>query len=180
MQGRITDRRGDQVADGIDVAGRVWPLKYSGLIARRILTYRHLLVAAPDYLRRREPPTRPQDLLSHPLLAFSHGRNEARWTLIDRTGAQETLRFVPHFSINDFAGLTTALINDGGIGDLPPVVSPELMRDGRLVEVMPDWHLPVYDLSLVHAGGRHVSRPVRVFKDFAASMVPTLFPDLPR
>jgi hypothetical protein len=34
--------------------------------------------------------------------------------------------------------------------DLPPVVQPELIRDGRLVEVMPEWHFPAFDLSVVH------------------------------
>jgi len=53
------------------------------------------------------------------------------------------------------------------------------MRDGWLVEVMPAWRFRVFDLSLVHLGNRHVSRPVRVFKEFAAQMAQTLFPALP-
>ena len=37
------------------------------------------------------------------------------------------------------AGLLPALLSGGGIGELSPVVQPELLRQGRLVEVMPDW-----------------------------------------
>ena len=51
---------------------------------------------------------------------------------------------------------------------------------GRLVEVMPDWRFPTWDLSVVHLGNRHIPRPVRVFKEFAAQMAPTLFPNLPK
>jgi DNA-binding transcriptional LysR family regulator len=81
--------------------------------------------------------------------------------------------------MNDFTGLTPALLAGGGIGDLPPIVQPELMRDGRLVEVMPRWRFPTQDLSLVHLGNRNMLRPVRLFKDFVARMTPTLFQDLP-
>jgi hypothetical protein len=31
----------------------------------------------------------------------------------------------------------------------------------------------------VHLGNRHIPRPVRVFKEFAAQMAPKLFPRLP-
>ena len=59
------------------------------------------------------------------------------------------------------------------------VVQPELLREGRLVEVIPKWRFRTFDLSVVHLGNRHIPRPVRVFKEFAAQMAPTLFPGLP-
>jgi DNA-binding transcriptional LysR family regulator len=81
--------------------------------------------------------------------------------------------------MNDFSGLTPALLAGEGIGELPPIVQPELMRAGRLVEVMPDWRFPTFDLSLVHLSNRLVPKPLRVFSEFAVQMAPTLFPDLP-
>jgi DNA-binding transcriptional LysR family regulator len=81
--------------------------------------------------------------------------------------------------MNDFAGLTPALLAGGGIGDLPPIVQPGLLREGRLVEVMPQWRFRTQDLSLVHLGNRNMPGPVRLFKEFAARMAPTLFQDLP-
>jgi len=58
-------------------------------------------------------------------------------------------------------------------------VQPELLRQGRLVEVMPNWHFPIFHLSVVHLGNRYTPRPVRVFKEFVAEMAPTMFPKLP-
>jgi len=81
--------------------------------------------------------------------------------------------------MNDYTGLATALLAGVGIGDLPPVVQPDLIRDGRLVEVMPEWHFPTFDLSVVHLGNRQISRPVRLFKEFAVEMSPRFFPGLP-
>jgi DNA-binding transcriptional LysR family regulator len=81
--------------------------------------------------------------------------------------------------MNDYAGLAAALLAGAGIGELPPVVQPQLVRDGRLIEIMPKWRFRTLDLSVVHPGNRHIPRPVRVFKEFAAQMAPTFFPKLP-
>ncbi|MBV8129937.1 MAG: hypothetical protein JO114_19990 [Planctomycetaceae bacterium] len=92
---------------------------------------------------------------------------------------RKVLTFRPSLSMNDYAGLAAALLSGAGIGDLPPLVRPELLDDGRLVEVMPKWRFRTVDLSAVHLGNRHVSRSVRLFRAFAAKMAPTLFPALP-
>jgi hypothetical protein len=44
---------------------------------------------------------------------------------------------------------------------------------------MPNWRFRTLDLSLVHLGNRHMPKALRVFKDFAVQMAPTLFPNLP-
>jgi DNA-binding transcriptional LysR family regulator len=176
----VTERVVDHIGEGVDLAFRLGLLKDSSLVARKLLTYRHRLLASPSYLASCTPPRAPQDLLGHRLLAFSHWKPETSWSFIRADGEQqETLSFQPYFSINDFAGLAPALLAVGGIGDLPPLVQPDLVRDGRLVEVMPQWRFRPFDLSIVHLGNRQMARPVRPFKDFAAQMAPLLFPDLP-
>jgi DNA-binding transcriptional LysR family regulator len=176
----ITERFVDHIADGVDIALRLGALKDSSLVARRILTYRHQLVASPNYLKNSKAPETPSDLLGHRLIAFSYWRPESRWTFVHVNGKdEETLTFQPHLSMNDFSGLTPAILAGGGIGELPPVVQPELMSDGRLIEVMPNWRFRAQDLSLVHLGNRNISRAVRLFKEFAAQMAPTLFQVLP-
>jgi DNA-binding transcriptional LysR family regulator len=175
----VTDRFVDHIAEGVDLVFRLGALKDSSLVARKLLTYRHQLVASPAYLERVKPPATPQDLLEHRLLAFSFWRPENRWTLVDENGVTETVSFLPFLSMNDYAGLACALLAAVGIGDLPPLVQPDLIRNGRLIEIMPGWRFRTFDLSMVHPANRHISRPVRVFKDFAAQLAPTLFPSLP-
>jgi DNA-binding transcriptional LysR family regulator len=180
VQALITERYIDHIADGVDLAFRFGALKDASLVARRLLTYRHRLVASPDYLKKVTPPKKPSDLLSHPMITFSYWKPETSFTFVHTNGGQrETVTFVPYLSMNDFGGLTPALLAGQGIGELPPIVQPELIREGRLVEVMPDWHFPTFDLSLVHLSNRLVPRPVRVFKEFAVQMAPKIFPDLP-
>jgi DNA-binding transcriptional LysR family regulator len=171
----------DHIEDGIDLAFRFGPLESSALVARRILTYRHRLVASPAYVARHTPPEKPTDLLNHPLLAFSQRSAKNSWEFVHSNGAEEqSLSFSPHLSMNDFSGLTPALLAGAGIGDLPPLVQPELIREGKLVEVMPQWRFRARELSLLHPGRRHVPRPVGLFKAFAAQMASNLFPALPR
>jgi DNA-binding transcriptional LysR family regulator len=179
----ITERFVDHIADGVDLVFRMGELKDSSLVARRILSYRHQLVASPQYLAKCTAPlVTPQDLLGHPLLAFSYWNSENKntWSFVHTNGKDEDkVIFQPTLSTNDFAGLTPALLAGAGIGDLPPIVQPNLMRDGLLVEVLPKWRFRTFDLSLVHVGNRNISRPVRVFNEFAVQMAPTLFPTLP-
>ena len=176
----VTDRFVDHIAEGVDLVLRLGALNDSTLVARKLLTYLHRLGASPAYLAGCDAPRTPRDLLGHRLLAFSHWKPETRWSFIRADGKErETLSFQPYLSMNDYAGLAPALLAGGGIGDLPPVVQPHLVRDGLLVEVMPEWRFRTFDLSIVHLGNRQIARPVRVFKDFAAQMAPRLVPDLP-
>src|ERR1700741_5049360 len=82
----ITERIVDQIAEGVDLSFRVGELEDSSLVARRILTYRHQLVASPAYLAKCKPPRTPQELLAHRLLAFSFWRPENTWNFIHANG----------------------------------------------------------------------------------------------
>jgi len=176
----VTDRYVDHIVEGVDLVFRFGALRDSTLVARRILTYRHQLVASPGYLDKHKPPKTPRDLLSHRLLAFSHWKPRNSWTFAHVNGKdKETLRFQPHLSMNDYAGLAHAVLAGAGIGDLPPLVKPDLLREGRLVEIMPKWRFRTFNLSLVHAGNKYLTRQVHLFKDFAAQMAPKLFRALP-
>ena len=180
VQVLVTERMVDHIAEGVDLAFRVGTLKDSALIARKILTYRHQLLASPVYLAQCKALKKPQDLLDHKLLAFARWRPQSRWNFTHVNGREkETLNFQSYLSMNDYTGIASALLAGRGIGELPPIVQPELVQQGRLIEVMPKWRFQTLDLSIIHLGVRHIARPVRVFKEFAVQMAPQLFPNLP-
>ena len=180
VQVRITERIVHGVADDVDIAFKVGGRIDPSLAVRKLLTYRHQMVASPAYLAGREPPRSPRDLLDHRLLAFSFWQPAYSWSFV-RANRQEAekLEFEPCIAMNDYAALASALLAGSGIGELPPIVQPELLRKGLLVEVMPQWHLPLFDLVIAHPRRGHIPRHVRVFKEFATQMVPRLFPALP-
>ena len=176
----ITEQIVDEVPEDVDLAFKVGTFTHPSLLAQTLLTYRHQLVASPNYLEGRSMPQNPRDLLDHRLLAFSFWKPTYNWHLIHvESRKSEVLSFPPALAMNDYAGLAVALANGRGIGDLPPLVRPDLMRDGTLVEVMPEWHFRSFDLTVAHLRTRYLPRQVRAFKEFAAVLVPELFPTLP-
>lgn len=180
LQVSVGNRPGDGPADRADLMFRLETLEDSSLIALKVLRYRNLLVASPGYLARHKAPTRPGDLARHRLLTLLDRTPGQRWTFVRFHGAgRDTLHVRPHLATGDTAGLVATVLANGDICALPPVVQSDLLRDGRLVEVMPDWKLEASDLFLVHLGRRHVPRPVQLFKEMAASIIPGLFPNLP-
>src|ERR1700686_2474298 len=78
----ITNLFLDLIAENIDVAVRFGELRDSSLIAQRIGKSVRYVVAAPEYLQGRLPPSRPEDLRQHQCVIL-HGRsNEAEWHLV--------------------------------------------------------------------------------------------------
>jgi DNA-binding transcriptional LysR family regulator len=176
----ITERFVDLMTEGIDVAFIVGPIHDPALVARSILTYRHQLLASPGYIETHGRPRAPEELLEHRLLAFSFWRPENTWDFVSADGSEtRSISFRPYLSMNDYAGIVPRLLDGAGVGEVPPLIRPELVRDGHLVEVMPDWHFPYFDLKVVHHGGRYVPRVVRVFTEIASRLAPTFFPSLP-
>jgi DNA-binding transcriptional LysR family regulator len=176
----ITERFVDLMTEGIDVAFIVGPIHDPALVARSILTYRHQLLASPEYIETHGVPRAPEELLEHRLLAFSFWRPENTWDFVSADGSEtRSISFRPYLSMNDYAGIVPRLLDGAGVGEVPPLIRPELVRDGQLVEVMPDWHFPYFDLKVVHHGGRYVPRVVRVFTEIASQLAPALFPSLP-
>ena len=111
------------------------------------------------------------------LLAFNGRHVGTSWTFLRVDGRdEEVLTFAPYVATNDYAALVPALVDGVGIGVLPPIFRPEMLRDGLLVEVMPEWRPRQEDLMLVHLGSRHMPRPARVFKDFAVRTAPAFPP----
>ena len=181
IQVLVSERSVDHIADGIDMVFRIGKSLDSALIGSKLLTYRHQLLASMDYIRSHDPVLHPQDLLKHRLLSFARGKPKDRWMFEHKNGKEkETVFFDPFLSMNDYAGLAPAIAQGCGIGELPPVVLPELSRTNVVVEIMPEWRFRVFDLWLLHLGKRHLSRAVRAFKEFAVKETPNHFTSLPQ
>ena len=162
VQVLIAERAVDHITDGVDLIFRIGQLRDSGLVGRKLLSYRHQLLASRDYLKKFPPIRHPQDLLRHRLLSFARWKPRDRWIFEHVDGSQkETLFFDPYLSMNDYAGLAPAIVAGAGVGELPPVVLPDLSRKDLLVEVMPKWRFRTFDLWLLHLSNKNLSQAVR-------------------
>lgn len=159
-----TERRVDLLEDGIDVALRVGNIVHEAMVARRLLHYRHRLVAAPALLRRLATINVPGDLFGLPCAAWStDSRTPAVWTL----GSQ---RVTPEAKIltNDYLQLRNLAIAGEYITELPSFLAWEAVEQGALAPLLPDYPMAEVPLSLLYPSQRHPSSLVRAYVEFCA------------
>jgi DNA-binding transcriptional LysR family regulator len=156
----LDDRFIDLVASGFDVAVRISRLKDSSLIARKIVTIRHVICGSPEYFQRRGRPKLPEDLQDHITLRYSNvddywefARNEAHSP-------------PSKFRCNNGDTLREAAIAGGGLAYLPTFVVNEAVADGRLEVCLSGFEKDPIALHAVYPTTRHLSAKIRVFIDF--------------
>lgn len=162
----LTDSIVDVVQDRYDVAVRNATLPDSSLVARKLMTNRRVVCAAPEYLLRHGRPERPEDLADHACLRLNISNNFNAWGLIRPPDAR--MRLGPGFACNSLEALHTACLAGLGIAWLPMfLVGPDLECD-RLVPLLDAHRDPATDstISLVRPAGDIVPARTRTLIDF--------------
>ena len=158
----VTDRHLDLVQDEVDISLRVGPQPASSLVFRRLLRYRHILVAAPAYVAGSKALDEPADLTRHRLLGFTGWFDEPTWKLSNRSRTER----VPAklwLGINDYAGVIRAAVAGMGVAEMPSIVCQRELFHRHLVPVLVDWRFEEVDLSAYYLSRRHPSRIVELF-----------------
>lgn len=158
----VTDRHLDLVQDEVDISLRVGPQPASSLVFRRLLRYRHILVAAPAYLAGVEALDTPADLARHRLLGFTKWFDETTWTLSNGSRTQHVPTTLG-LGINDYAGVIRAAVAGMGVAEMPSIVCQRELSQGHLVPVLVDWRFAEVDLCAYYLSRRHPSRIVELF-----------------
>ncbi|EJC74629.1 transcriptional regulator [Rhizobium leguminosarum bv. trifolii WSM2012] len=155
----LSDARADLVADHIDVSIRVGWLDDSTLQARRIGTFRQLLVASANQLgtiAAREP----EDLAALPFIANGALREPLLWHFARGDFDRRAVRMRQALSINTTTAVLAATLAGGGLSVLPDFQVADHLGSGRLVEVLPEWSLPSGGIHAVYPAARF--RPPKV------------------
>ncbi|VAW55558.1 Transcriptional regulator, LysR family [hydrothermal vent metagenome] len=166
----VTERDVDLIEDGVDIALRVGALEDSSLIARQLLRYRHLLVASPKYIKAHGELRHPDELCSHRLLTFTGWFGQTSWELFNKNNVCKI--FVESaMSINEMSGLQFAAENHQGIANLPAILCDKPIKNGTLIEVIPDWRFAPTTLSAMYPSNRNTSRLVKLFTDYCVKHI---------
>jgi DNA-binding transcriptional LysR family regulator len=161
----LVDRPVRLAEEGIDVALRLGPLEDSGLIVRKLDDIQLVVCAAPDYLRRRGEPARPDDLVEHDCLAFGDVPGVAEWSFQD--GAmRRSLRIPTRLCANDYDALVSAALAGAGLIRAPSWQVAHYLADGRLRIVLGAYQRPPTSLSILTLRNRLLLPKVRAFVDF--------------
>ncbi|MGD9500882.1 MAG: LysR family transcriptional regulator [Methyloceanibacter sp.] len=161
------------IAEQVDIAIRVGPLRDSRHHFVRLCSYQ-LIVCAGKTFPRDRLPKEPADLVSVPWIEVPRQSIGHRLTLIQANGSSKTVKIYPNITTN--SGLAAqALIRMGeGIGILPDYAIAEELRNGSLLRVLPKWRLPSSSISAVFPNPQLPPRS-RLFLDFAKSEFKTAF-----
>src|SRR6202035_2339303 len=161
----LVDRPVRLADEGIDVALRLGPLEDSGLIVRKLDDIQLVVCAAPDYLRRRGEPARPDDLVEHDCLAFGDVPGVAEWSFQDGT-VRRSLRIPTRLCANDLDTLVSAAVAGAGLVRVPSWQVAHYLADGRLRIVLEAYQRPPTPLTILTPRTRLRLPKVRAFVDF--------------
>lgn len=128
----------------------------SGLIARTLEDAPKCLVAAPSYLARAGTQANLQELTQHSCLAFQLPRTTP-WVFCS---GEETVEWLPPSTMTvseDVLGVASLAEQGMGFCQLYDFVVQERIREGRLVEVLPELRGHVYRFSLIYPPHRRLS-----------------------
>lgn len=164
----MNDRPVDLVEEGYDVAIRVTDQPPPGVVARKLMTVRWIVCAAPAYLLEHGTPRTPQELKEHNCLFYSFLESSIEWRFHSRQGDSK-VRVAGNFTANNSEAIREVALKGAGIALLPSfLVNPDL-ADGRLKRVLAGHEVAgavgndVYALFLPT---RYLSPKVRAFVDF--------------
>ncbi|MDA5094767.1 LysR family transcriptional regulator [Aliiroseovarius sp. KMU-50] len=136
---RMSDRKVDLLADGLDVAFFVGTPHDSSLKLRKIADCERVLCAAPDYLERAGTPRHPDELLrGHNCLLLRYPRSpEYYWTLNTEAGFRK-FEVSGKYDADDSDVLLNWALDGRGVVNKPLFEVSEHLRSGRLIEILPD------------------------------------------
>lgn len=164
----LSNRNIDFAADGFDLAvrGRVPP--DSALIARKLEDAQLVVVAAPQYLRRRGQPKTLEDLRQHDCIQFllpSSGQ-PVSWLFRQKAGDVEVATRGGIRCSDDILGPVTLARGGAGLLQTYRFIVEDDLRQGTLKEVLKPFGGTARPFSLLYPGNRHMPLRVRVLIDF--------------
>lgn len=165
---RMSDRKVDVTAEGLDVAFTLGKLEDSNLKMRVIADCPRVLCAAPDYIRRRGLPANGRALVEERhdcLLLRFPGTNEPRWTLVTADGPSDFEVSGP-FESDDGEVLTEWALAGCGIVNKPVFEVVDHLKSGALVAVAAETPPTPIQLACLYPHSRFQDSKIRLFIDF--------------
>jgi DNA-binding transcriptional LysR family regulator len=164
------DRLVDPVTEGFDVVVADANLPVSPTaIARQVLSVPYLLCASPDYLKRHGTPRSPEELADHAFVTqWQVGEQTSThdtWTLDHADGREVTVPVRPVLRANNY-GLSLDAVRLGmGIGRFTPRMLREVLEEGAVQRVLPQWHAGKLSFNLIYPSRRLMPLRVRMAID---------------
>jgi DNA-binding transcriptional LysR family regulator len=162
----LSDRIVDLVKERFDVAVRISALKDSNLIAMRLAPVPLVLIGAPAYFRRRQPPAVPADLSAHDCLGYSVVPTPNEWRFHSPRGQRIAVTIKSPIRCNNDFALKQFALDGLGLAVFPRFFVEQELASGRLVQVLADYPAPELAMHAVYETRRHLLPKLRAFLGF--------------
>lgn len=162
----LTDERIDLVREGVDIALRLGPLTDSTMKLRVLGASRRVLVGSPGYLARHGRPTVPGDLAKFDGIRMSNIAGNDTLALDGPDGETHVVPFGGRLRVDHGLAAREAYLTGRGIGPAHLWLVDDLLADGRLEAILPDYIPPPVPLNMLIVPERADIARVRLMVEF--------------
>jgi DNA-binding transcriptional LysR family regulator len=169
-----SDKLGDLINEGIDIALSVGDLPSSSLIAKRLVNTRVITVASPGYLASHGKITHPRDLLSeeHTLIVYRNPETGRPFQWEHHSGRKVVKIATPgRLIVSDIVTLHGICMAGWGIAQVLEIAVQPMLSSGALVELFPEWGDERFPIHAIYPSRNYIPPRTRVFLDFVSSAV---------
>ena len=157
----LYDRLVNLIEEGVDVGVRIGQLEDSSLVAQPVASIRRVVVASPDYLRRRGVPRHPKDLLKANCVRFM-GASGAWWTF--HHGARQfNVSVSGNLDFNQAAPAVDACVAGLGFGMFISYQVAPYLKTKELRIVLEEFEPPPRPINIVYPHARLLPARTRAF-----------------
>lgn len=153
----ISDDVRDLVMEGFDVALRTGKPQDSSLIGRKIGHCPRYLLASPAYLAQHPPLTHPAQLAEHRVIVH---RAWEEW-LLQRDRELYRCHLNQMHQTDNLLYARESALAGAGVTLLPAFLLDDTLKQGTLINILPEWTVTGNDLYLVYPG-RKLNAPALV------------------
>ncbi|MEJ6391926.1 LysR family transcriptional regulator [Gymnodinialimonas sp. 2305UL16-5] len=162
----LSDTRFDPVEARFDIAFRVGWLEDSSNRARRLTWFSQVVVAAPSIVETFGMPQTLDDLTRLPFIENRALKTPSKLTFTDKLGRNRDMTFQPSVTGDTTQAVLSVVKAGGGIANMPDFIVIDALRNGDLVELLPEFALPSGTISAVFPPTAYRSAATRRFTEF--------------
>jgi len=167
------DQLGDLVSEGFDVAIHIGTPPVSSLVAKKLWDTRIVTVASTSYLKRHKRPATPEDLVTDKHILIDYRDPETGRPFEWEFHRGRRIVKVPtkgRIVLTDILTMHSLCLAGYGIVQVMENVVSRLLRQGKLIDLFPDWPDERFPFYAVYPSRKHLPAKTRAFLDFVVSL----------
>lgn len=141
----LMERSVNPLEESFDLTVGAWPISYPNVVDVPLCRYDLVTVCAPSYLRDKDPPQHPTDLVDHQCLTTALFRTS--WTFTHPRGSM-IIEVHSRMQSSDSCMVRDAARMGMGITILPVFLVNKDLDDGTLIRVLEDFPVTAYWMKL--------------------------------